>query len=331
MARTEARILNSVWDDPDFRSLSPTAQWAYFFLLSQDDLTHLGVLPLRVRRWATKSANGMTVQILADALRELERSHYIVADRDTEELLIRSLIRRDKIFKQPQVFRAAADALVQLSSAALRTALADELDRIAAEESMVAASLAILADMRAALAQSAPHPAGHPAPHSESETEPECAPARPGERGVVTVVTTVGPVPRSPGPRSPDPVPLASLAAAGEPTAPSTQTLIGEWIDECAERPPDRTIGAVSKRVKALLGEGIRPETVRAGLALWRTKGAAPAALDGFVNQAANAQPRASPGGVLAVRNGSPPLSTADIRAGSAFALADHYLEVDGS
>lgn len=197
MARSEARILVSIWTDPDFRALSPDAQWAYMFLLSQPDLSHTGVIPLRVRRWA-QSADGMTAARLAEALRQLERSRFIVADRDTEELLVRSFIRRDKVFKQPQVFRSAADTVGQIASALLRRVLLDELNRVAAED-MVAQSRAILADMLAALAVPAIDPADHPA------TQPDPEPARtpPGERGVVTDVSTGFPDPQEP--RAPSP------------------------------------------------------------------------------------------------------------------------------
>lgn len=203
MARTEARVLVSIWSDPDFRALGADAQWAYMFLLSQPDLTHTGVIPLRVRRWA-QSADGMTVARLAEALRQLERSRFIVADRDTEELLVRSFIRRDKVFKQPQVFRAAADTVGQIASALLRRVLLDELNRVASEV-MVAQSTAILADMLAALAEPAIDPAAHPVGQPDYDPEPEPARTPPGERGVVTDVSTGFPDPQEPRAPSPDP------------------------------------------------------------------------------------------------------------------------------
>lgn len=44
---------------------------------------------------------------------------------------------------------------------------------------------------------------------------------------------------------------------------------------------------------------------------------------------AADRPPRASPGSTVAIHNGTKP-STADIRVGEAFALAEHYREIDG-
>ena len=71
MARSEARIFTSIWKDPDFLALSPSAQRLYMFLLSQDDLTYSGVMPLRERRWASKAA-GMTVTDVEQDLKALE-------------------------------------------------------------------------------------------------------------------------------------------------------------------------------------------------------------------------------------------------------------------
>jgi hypothetical protein len=215
MARTEARVLVSIWSDPDFRALGPDAQWAYMFLLSQPDLAHTGIIALRVRRWA-QSADGMTAARLSEALRALERARFIVADRDTEELLVRSFIRRDKVFKQPQVFRAAADTVPQIASRTLRRVLLDELNRVAAE-SMVAQSTAILADMLSALAEPVLHPDPDPAPHPD--------PDPPGERGVVTEVSTGFPVPRSsdPEPRTPDPGPRHEPSVRGRASPRGTR------------------------------------------------------------------------------------------------------------
>ncbi len=210
MARSEARVSVDIWNDPDFRALPWGAQWCYMFLLSQQDLAHTGVLALRIRRWA-QSADDMPLGAVKFALDALERARFIVIDYDTEELLVRSFIRRDKVFKQPQVFRAAADQLVLVTSPVLRFALAVELERVSRED-MVEASRAILSDMRAAL----PDPTEHPAQQPQRQGNDEAARTGPEERGVVTAVVTEFPVPRSSKSPDPDPLPLASLAV-GQP------------------------------------------------------------------------------------------------------------------
>jgi len=105
--------------------------------------------------------------------------------------------------------------------------------------------------------------------------------------------------------------------------APTAQTLIAEWIEHCRKRPPQNVVGQVSKQIKALLGEGIDLADVRTGLAAWHQKGLHPSALPSVVNELMNA----TNGGARA----SPRPSTTDVRVAGAFALADHYREIDGS
>lgn len=191
MARSEARLLVDIWQDPDFRALTAGAQRAFMFLLSQPDLAHDGTIALREGRWA-RAAEGLTVEQLATELDELAAARFVVLDRDEQELLVRSFIRRDKVYRQPNVLRAAADHLSLVSSAVIRHAIAVELARI---EDAPESSAATLAEMKAAL----PNPSENPSP----TPSPKGSPRSPGERGVVTVVTTEFPVPLSPNPETP--------------------------------------------------------------------------------------------------------------------------------
>jgi len=68
----------------------------------------------------------------------------------------------------------------------------------------------------------------------------------------------------------------------------STQTLVGEWIDHCQDRPPGRVIGQVSKELKQMLAEGIDPDRVRAGLVEWNRRGLHPATLPSVVHEISN-------------------------------------------
>ena len=233
MARSEARISVDIWNDADFRALSRDAQWAFMFLLSQHDLAHDGVLALRIRRWS-QCADGTKPDGMIGFLEELERARFIVVDYDAEELLVRSFIRRDKVYKQPNVLRAAADHLPLVTSARLRYALAVELERVSVEP-MPDGSVSVLAEMRKGL----PNPSENPFPPptsweagacsqtghrstdpdgSNEETagrEPPGNPSgkgignpsagTPGERGVVTEVEMASPYPVPRDPRTPDP------------------------------------------------------------------------------------------------------------------------------
>ncbi len=335
MARSEARISVDIWaSESDFTTLSPGAQWMYFFLLSQPDLAHTGVIALRERRWS-RAAAGMTAQTITAYLAELAAARYVVVDDGTEELLVRSFIRRDRVYRQPNVLRNAADQLPLIVSPRLRLALAVELERVAAEP-MSEASAAILAQMREALPDPSPNPSENPSPNPsgnparsgpgdvkgsrkgsdltlrdsviqddgsggsditavrEGSGNPSGNPARsgPGERGVVTAVSNGFPDPQSPipNPRTVPPPADREIATRDE----DSQTLIGEWIDHCAKRPPGTVIGQVGKQIKAMLAEGIDPADIRRGLAAWHGKSLHPSTLPSVVNEVMNGA-RASP------------------------------------
>jgi hypothetical protein len=329
MARSEARLSTSIWADPDFRALTRDAQWAFMFLISQHDLAHDGVLALRVRR-LSQSAAGLTVAVLGEALRELERTHFVVIDRDCEELLIRSFIRRDKVFKQPNVLRAALDHLPMVTSPTIRAALAVELARIS-DEGVPDGSWTIVADMRKALPDPCANPSLNPSPNPSEmgTTDPSLdpSPGTPGVRGVVKTVTTGFPAPRS----SKSPAPL------GGDESPTAKTLIGEWIDNCRKRPVASVIGQVGKQIKAMLEEGVDPGDIRSGLEAWRSKGQHPSTLPSFVNAVANADAtangRASPRG-LVEHNGLrlKPETVANIEGRARFEAMDaQQLAIEGT
>lgn len=187
----------SIWEDPDFLNLSAGAQRMFMFLISQPDLAHDGVIALRERRWSKKAA-GLTIEEIRAHLGELSATRFVLIDDDTEELLIRSFIRRDKVYRQPNVLRAAGDHLATVSSAAIRSAVAVELGRIqAAAEDIPEGSKGVIEAMLTAVGNPSPNPSGNPSPKSSG--------LPPGERGVVTAVSSgsPNPVPQN----SPTPVP----------------------------------------------------------------------------------------------------------------------------
>lgn len=129
MARSFGRVLSAIWDDDDFVALSLSAQRMYLFLLSQADLEHSGLIPLRERRWAKACRESTADQIAAD-IKELIATRFTLADEDTEELLVRSLIRRDEVWKQPNVFKAAAASASAAKSPAIKAAIYAEVARL---------------------------------------------------------------------------------------------------------------------------------------------------------------------------------------------------------
>ena len=129
MPRSRATIQFAIWRDKDFRALTPTAQLAYFMLVSQRDVTQAGTMPLVPHRWI-KGSEHLDPAHLEAALGELEQARFVYIDDDTEELLIRSLIRNDGIAEQPYVLISAARDALATESDTLRRVLACELRRV---------------------------------------------------------------------------------------------------------------------------------------------------------------------------------------------------------
>ncbi|WP_275558573.1 hypothetical protein [Streptomyces sp. 5-6(2022)] len=133
MARGHGRILTSIWEDPDFLALDEREQRLYLFLISQPNLNHAGLLDLTLRRWSRK-ARGLTVAELEKRITALDEARFIAVDDDTEELLIRSFVRNDGVWRMPKVMGAMVSGALEISSKRLQRALLAEMDRIPLEE-----------------------------------------------------------------------------------------------------------------------------------------------------------------------------------------------------
>lgn len=89
-----------------------------------------------------------------------------------------------------------------------------------------------------------------------------------------------------------DDVPTADAAGGDEQQTEkvTAQTIVGEWLERCAKRPPQRITGQVAKVVKELLDERIDPDDVRRGMGAWMRSGkTAPSLIPGFVHEVMNA------------------------------------------
>lgn len=123
MARSYGALKTSVWESgSEFRGLSPLAQWAYTMLLSQPQVSNLGVLPYTPEKWC-RFAFGLTVGALEDALGELENGDFVVVDRDACELLIRTFIKHDKVWSQPKLVTNARRLIREVESETIRNYL----------------------------------------------------------------------------------------------------------------------------------------------------------------------------------------------------------------
>lgn len=133
MARKHARIFTSVWADPDWRKLDQPAQHTYLMVASQPRLSYCGVLDYMPSRLASQ-VDGLTDAKIRTAVRTLERAKYVVVDRETHELLVRSYVRHDGVLARRNMGNAVARALGQVTSQVVRDAVLHELSRLYAED-----------------------------------------------------------------------------------------------------------------------------------------------------------------------------------------------------
>ena len=126
MPRTEARIRMAIWRNADFKALAMEAQWLYFAVLSQPRLSYCGVLPWNGRQLAKLAAN-LSADVVDQALRYLEFGQFVVIDRESEELWVRTFVRHDGILEQPNMIRAMAKDFVGIDSAPIAAAFLEGL------------------------------------------------------------------------------------------------------------------------------------------------------------------------------------------------------------
>ena len=94
MPRHHAPLLTSIWDDHDFQQLPALAQRLYMQILSQKRLSLAGVIPFSARNLARGCAE-LTPDDIDETITVLEAANYIFVDRDTEELMVRTMLKHD--------------------------------------------------------------------------------------------------------------------------------------------------------------------------------------------------------------------------------------------
>lgn len=168
MAREFAQIRLSIWMDDDFTQLTTEQQLVYLMLSSQPTINLAGVLDYLPGRLARLSG-GLTAAKVGRIINELEERSFVFLDTDTEELLVRSLIRTSGAWKTPNSAQAIALNTQQVMSRKLRSVLLTELHRIT-HEAMTAGqwekSRTVLATCAASLEQAGINPwaKGYPNP-----------------------------------------------------------------------------------------------------------------------------------------------------------------------
>lgn len=129
MARDHARLFTSIWADPDWRALTGDEQRAYMLVLSDPSLSYCGVTAITIKRWA-QQASDTPERLLRKAFDGLAAKRYLVFDWDTEEVLVRALMRRDKVLCVPNVAKSAYASYRSVLSPRIRATILTELRRI---------------------------------------------------------------------------------------------------------------------------------------------------------------------------------------------------------
>lgn len=128
MAREYGKLFTSAWGDGDYIALGRGPQHLFLQLISQPDLSMSGSLTLAPVRWAGQASTDEGT-ILKD-LETLEAKHFAVVDHETQEVLIRSFIRRDLGWRSPTTMKSIASSCRAVLSQKLKRALAEELRRL---------------------------------------------------------------------------------------------------------------------------------------------------------------------------------------------------------
>ena len=127
------RVMRSIWTDPDWLELPSRSKMIYLQLISQANISKAGVLPTVPRRWASMYPDLEVDDILA-AIEDLTVAGFVLVDEDTEELLVRTYMRYDEMYAQPNGRKAIAAATDEIVSGTLRETV--ERERLNSSETV---------------------------------------------------------------------------------------------------------------------------------------------------------------------------------------------------
>ena len=134
MARDFAQLRISVWTDPGWTGLTLEQQGFYTMLSSQSTINLAGVLDFLPGRLA-RLAGGLTAKRIRSLVADLEAAEMVFLDEDTEELLVRAVIRTNGAWKTPNSAQSIASNVEQTMSRKLRAVLMYEVQRTLDEAS----------------------------------------------------------------------------------------------------------------------------------------------------------------------------------------------------
>ena len=128
MAREFAKFKISVWSDPGWTSLTLEQQGFYMMLASQSTINLAGVLDFLPGRLA-RFADGLTAKKVRSLVEALEAANMVFLDEETDELLVRALLRTSGAWKAPNSAQAIAANVEQTMSPKLQSVLMYEIQR----------------------------------------------------------------------------------------------------------------------------------------------------------------------------------------------------------
>ena len=120
------KLQRSIWTDTDFTALSDKAQWVYLMLISQPDMTHVGIVPYMPARWCRLTLTATLESTLAATLELVERN-YVVIDEETGELWVRSYLVHDEAYKLTNGKKSLENAHSKVYSPRLRNLIREVL------------------------------------------------------------------------------------------------------------------------------------------------------------------------------------------------------------
>lgn len=124
----------TIWDDPEWCQLTREQQHTYLMISSHPKINSCGVLDLPVPR-LTKKARNLNAMDLRAQIHELVEHRYLVTDpEETDEILVRSYLRHDGMFRLGRPARRIALEWRQIESPAIKDAVKTELKRLHQEE-----------------------------------------------------------------------------------------------------------------------------------------------------------------------------------------------------
>lgn len=305
--RQYAQILKRIWADTDWKSLTRDAQWMYQLLLSQPSMNYAGVLPLTSRRWA-KLAEDATIEVVEKAIERLHERGFLVVDWDTEEVLIRSFIRNDGLWKQPNMLTTALRHADDVSSDHIKWALHDELLRIPAHGRRGTLEKEASALVEGVKGRDALSHSGR-----DSATPSEGIPATGGVGGYLSreqEAPFTDQLSTSPRPQVDLSTSLASRTRKrggreiadhlnGTAHSAGAHVIAKAYSDSCPSPVPGDLISKIAQAVDGCLKSGVSREQIEAGIQDWAASPMTAASMiPGFVHKAANRPAAPSDGGI---------------------------------